>query len=142
MSSHTGGPFGHAASGSRARAAGLPAAIMATPATTLRRLRSFGSRMIAPHWIVAHSVPTRPQRGAGDHCQSLAHSVDLAFHFLDALVVSRQDLGALLAVFIALGRDLARRLGDAEDLSGRRADRADALRIGIVVDHPLDQLLE
>src|SRR5712671_5437814 len=142
MSSHTRGPLGRAPSCARAWAAGLPAAIMATPATTARRLTSFDSRMIAPHRIVASSTPRRPAPRLGHHFHSLAHSIDLAFHFLDALVVFLQDLGALAAVVIAFGRDLARRLGDAENLAGRGADRADALRIGDVVDHPLDQLLE
>src|SRR3977135_416404 len=142
MSSHTRGPLGRAPSGSRAWAAGLPAAIMATPATTVRRLISFGFRMIVPHRLVASSAPRRLPPRLGHHFHSLAHSIDLAFHLLDALVVFLQDLGALAAVVIAFGRDLARRLGDAENLSGRGADRADALRIGVVVDHPLDQLLE
>src|SRR3979411_2493224 len=142
MSSHTRGPLGRALSCSRAWAAGLPAAIMATPATTARRLTSLDSRMIAPHRIVASSTPRRPAPRLGHHFHSLAHSIDLAFHFLDALVVFRQDRGALAAVFIALGAHLGRRLGDAEELSGRGADRADASWIGRVVDHPLDQLLE
>src|SRR6195256_6142302 len=142
MSSHTRGPLGRALSCSRAWAAGLPAAIMATPATTARRLTSLDSRMIVPHRLVASSAPRRLPPRLGHHFHSLAHSIDLAFHFLDALVVFLQDLGALAAVVIAFGRDLARRLGDAEDLSGGGADRADALRIGVVVDHPLDQLLE
>src|SRR5712671_5832530 len=124
MSSHTRGPLGRAPSASRAFAAGLPAGMM------------------APHRTVASPTPRRPAPRLGHHFHSLAYSIDLAFHLLDALVVFLQDLGALAAVVIALGRDLARRLGDAEDLAGRGADRADASWIGRVVDHPLDQLLE
>src|ERR1700730_338959 len=74
--------------------------------------------------------------------RSLAHSVDLLLHLADSLVVEREDLVALLAVVVAFGRDLACRLGDADDLSGRGADRPDALRVGIGVDHPFDQLLD
>src|SRR4051812_17449625 len=142
MSSHTRGPLGRAPSASRACAAGLPAAIMAIPATTVWRLTPWPSHMQTPHRIVASPTPRRAAPRLGYHFHSLAHSIDLAFHFLDALVEFLQDLGALAAIVIALGRDLARRLGDAEDLAGRGADRADALRIGGVVDHPLDQLLE
>src|SRR6266404_5709675 len=129
MSSHTRGPLGRAPSGSRAWAAGLPAAIMATPATTARRLTSFDSRMIAPHRMVASSTPGRPAPRLGHHFHSLAHSVDLAFHFLDALVVFRQDRGALAAVVIALGRDLARHLPGRDE--AQHGDQRDAVDDGL-----------
>src|SRR2546423_1063365 len=72
---------------------------------------------------------------------AFAHRNDLCFPVLGRLVEGQQELISFPPFVIALGRNLAARLHDAEQLTGGGADRTDTLRLGRIHE-TLPELLQ